>query len=685
MDLHIKSGHQVHAIHLPLGRSDIPPHASAQHQGGDQGKDRPPFMRTTLMRLAWPIIFISTVLVYYPGLSGPFLLDDHANIFAGRQPEGISLESLAYAATNNNSGLLGRPISAASLAISRHLYGENPAGFKAENLLLHLLAGLLIAILFTKIEKASSTQPNGPFKHLALVTTGFWLLHPVQVSTVLYVVQRMSILSTIFVVLSLLSYFKMRDARNTFPYALWTTCYFISALLATLSKETGVLVVGLALLIDSTLSTNGSGFTSPAKQKIFRTLCCYIPIAAFVGIFATRFTLFMSGYHERDFTLSERLFTQTHAMTFYLKEYFFPQLSELSLYHDDFQIARKLADANWIFILGVIAALVFARKIRRHAPLVTLGLLWFLWAHILESTVLPLEMVFEHRNYLPYMGLALITHQIGTVLFAYFPRINGKIFAATAIMVLATLTNLRAHEWSSPENWLSSVIANHPDSQRATTAVAHYFQQRGNQQQAKIYLQKSARIKPDDPGVWLHLMSLYCQAPDADTQEWYAYAKLARQTISTYQLSNYAFLMLDALGNHASRNECRIFEGSEGLEILDAATQNPKVQAIPRHIALVLWTKGKLLYKKGDIDGALSEAEKAYQRNSDNIQPLISRGLWMTETGRIEEARRELRRLKTLTVNTLRNEAHDISYLADFIDKHSPNNYLLPGTNKSIR
>jgi len=154
-----------------------------------------------------------------------------------------------------------------------------------------------------------------------------------------------------------------------------------------------------------------------------------------------------------------------------------PQLGELSLYHDDYAPSRGLwSPPSTLFcLLGLAALALAAWVLRRRRPLSSLGIFWFLSAQLLTATLIPLELVFEHRNYFASLGLILTLAD--AVLLAPPPRWrNAGCFAAVCLLsVYAFITHLRAREWSDPLRFTVSEAAKHPHSPRATYDEARTF------------------------------------------------------------------------------------------------------------------------------------------------------------------------------------------------------------------
>src|SRR5690606_33752094 len=141
------------------------------------------------------LLCAATIAVYYPGLSSNFLLDDVNNLgsLALIPEQGLLNYILAGLA-----GPTGRPLSLFSFALQAGSWPDNPFAFKTVNLVIHLACGGLIFLICSKL--AGYLQLGLPESLLfSLLVTAIWLLHPMQLTTVLYVVQRMTQLATLFI------------------------------------------------------------------------------------------------------------------------------------------------------------------------------------------------------------------------------------------------------------------------------------------------------------------------------------------------------------------------------------------------------------------------------------------------------------------------------------------------------
>ena len=170
------------------------------------------------MRPIWalPILLLATAIVFYPGLSGDFLFDDYPNIVSNPkiQISELSTASLITAAHAFDPGLYGRPLATISFALDYLQGGKHPRSYKVSNLILHLFnAGLIFLLCSQLLRLTQAGKPLNAFAPLAIAL--IWAVHPLQISTVLYVVQRMEILSLSFVLLGLITYIHGRQRQKS--------------------------------------------------------------------------------------------------------------------------------------------------------------------------------------------------------------------------------------------------------------------------------------------------------------------------------------------------------------------------------------------------------------------------------------------------------------------------------------
>ncbi len=411
------------------------------------------------------------VLAYWLGLGGDFLFDDYPNITlnpairaaADGNPDWFSI------AFTTGSGLLRRPLSMLSFGLNAYWFGMEPLSFKAVNVVIHLLNGLLLWGVFRRLTPqllASSRQTLA--QAVALVAAGIWLLHPLHVSSVLYIVQRMNLLATLFMLAGLLCYaegrVRMCRGEPGLLVALSGLCTF--GLLAVFCKENGVLIVPYALAIELCCFRFAAPGGSDRRLRVFFWLTLALPLALFAAYLASHPAYL--AYARNGFTLPTRLLSEARVVCDYLLWTFIPLPSFMGMYHDDIAVSAGLfTPATTALSISFLAMLgVLAWRLRNTWPALTFGVFWFAVGHSLESTILPLELVFEHRNYLPMAGPLLAVACLAAPAFGNRRRLAVGL-GSGIMLALAALLASRTHDWRNALALALSDVANHPESSRS--------------------------------------------------------------------------------------------------------------------------------------------------------------------------------------------------------------------------
>ena len=370
-----------------------------------------------------------TTAVYWPGLSGSWLFDDYPNIVDnhGVQPQEVSVAALLNAALSSPASDFKRPLASLSFAANFLGAGMDPFGFKLTNLLIHLLNGALVfwvgrALLqvaaprgatFLRIPNPKSQIPASGI--VAALIAAAWLVLPINLTGVLYVVQRMESLANAFVLLGLLGYVAGRRRMLAGRAGLWLCVVSLVGCtgIGVLAKETAVMLPLYAALVEAVLFGFARPANGPARGRDWRLMALFALILVLPGIAGLAWLLpgilKPATWAMRDFTLQTRLLSEARIVVDYIGWTLLPTPGALSFYHDDFAISASwLTPWTTLASVAVLAAMVvLALRVRRRYPLVTLGIGLFLGCHLLTGTILPLELIYEHRNYFASFGLLL--------------------------------------------------------------------------------------------------------------------------------------------------------------------------------------------------------------------------------------------------------------------------------------
>lgn len=462
------------------------------------------------------------VLVYQPGLGGSFLLDDRHNIELNEdiQISDLSFASLSSAWEGGKTGGLGRPVSYLSFALTQFFMDGSAYSFKLTNVVLHVLNMVLVMGFATSLLRfwGESQQLAITRRQILLLgwVIGFlWALHPLQVSTVLYAVQRMTILSTMFTVAALWLYIVWRTQLHKEGVFRWVAPLLMLVLvsLGVLSKENAILFFGfigaLELFSYRQLRMDGVG---RLYSNIF-WLAALIAVVFAIGYLHFFQNWYAGSYQARNFDLTDRLMTQSRMMFIYLQWILFPSIDQYGLFHDDIAISRGLlspATTLWS-MLGLFSLVGAALAFRRTLPWLGYGICFYLIGHSLEGSFIPLELVFEHRNYLPSLGVIIV---VVIVLFNLSRLLNTRarvysVIAIVAIVFLASMTYLRSMEWSSYFGQISAATERQPLSPRANWAMGIWYLQTHSQELA---------MGINDPGLYQRGKEYALKAANADDE-----------------------------------------------------------------------------------------------------------------------------------------------------------------------
>ena len=429
------------------------------------------FGRENLAILAgWAVLLVAALLAYWPGLNGPFLFDDFGSIaLLGDKGGVVNWETFRIFVFGGASGPTGRPISLLTFLIDANNWPAEAWPFKRTNLVIHLLNGMVLGMLTSSILKYLEYSKRDAWR-IALVATGIWLLHPFLVSTTLYIVQRMAQLSTLFMFGGLVTYLYGRSFVASKPakaYAVMSVSIAVFTLLAMLSKENGILLPILVGVIEFTVVAS-QRHRLPALNKYWVAVFIWLPMSVVFMYLGAQF--FRSDFSEivppRDFSLFERFLTQGRVLVEYLQHWFLPKLYTTGVFQDHFIKSVGLFNpvTTILSFMVHIALIVVAVIKRRQWPLFSLAILFFYGGHLLESTVLNLEIYFEHRNYIAaaFLFLPLVS--------LFYHKVSMRAFSVVALLVLVLLgsfTRYSATVWSSLPSMVESSALKAPTSARA--------------------------------------------------------------------------------------------------------------------------------------------------------------------------------------------------------------------------
>lgn len=612
------------------------------------------------MRIPYLVVlaafFASALLVaiYWSGLHGGYFFDDGPSILQaeGIRIENLSVESLRQVFLSGHAGPSGRPIAQLSFALDYYFSGFNPFVFKATNLAIHLACGILVLRLTFLL--LTMALPQAKRENILVATgcmTALWLLHPIQLLPVLHVVQRMTSLSAFFLLAALLLHIRGRELSGRTGAALLMLAWGIFWPLSFFSKETGALFP-LFVLTWELIVWRGVTGRLDLFARGFVMVVALALVAATAYFLLPRGQWLWAGYELRGFSLAERLLTEGRILWFYIGLIVTPRLEAFGLYHDDIALSTGLF-APWTTLPALIglAGLVWLTwRTRTRAPLVSFGIAWFLIGHAMESTVLPLEIAHEHRNYLPIFGILIAAAWalIRALESSGTRKTIGITLTVAALVYFPFITALRSHQFEN-DGLRSQIEAQHhrqsahaqfdagsflaglPESASPNSPIYSF---------ARASYELASKLDPDFKLGWLGLIQLNCTAGKAVEREWIE--ELSRRLQSTPFGPADRNVLYDLKEMSIAGTLCLARKDMEKL--FSASFANPTVSPSVRAI-LYSWYADFLLLRENDIPAAHAALAKSLQLNPGNASNRLKWAQLIFLEGQKDDAARLLKHL----------------------------------------
>jgi hypothetical protein len=440
---------------------------------------RPRFRGTALLLLALLAVVIG---VYWPGVGGGFVFDDFPNIVDNNALHVTRLVRSEWLAAlmSSPASALQRPLAMLTFAMNHYFTGLDPRPMKVTNIAIHtlntvLVFGLVRILILTALrERRNAHEQRADL--IALFVAACWALQPINFLAVLFIVQRMESLCHSFVFAGLWLYlsgrFQQLHSESGGWKRIWAGLVLFTAL-GLLVKESAVLLPLYAFCVEICL-LHFRGRNGERLPHLYALFVMVLAVPALVGL-AWLLPRTAGAFAGREFTVGERLLSEPRAVLTYLRWIIFPDLGQLSLYHDDFRASHSLRDPITTLpaSLALFGLLLLAWLCRIRRPLVSLGLLWFLGAQLLTGTFIALELMFEHRNYFASLGIMLALADLLLLAPGRMGRRHvGECIAVVFLLISAGITHLRAIEWSNQYRFSISEAAKRPGSPRATYDAA---------------------------------------------------------------------------------------------------------------------------------------------------------------------------------------------------------------------
>ena len=446
------------------------------------------------------ILFFSavTLVIYSNTFNSPFVLDDLRKIEdnpAIRVDQFAPMEIMKAGFQSSRM----RPIAFMTLALNHSLHQYNIYGYHVVNVAIHIITGFLLYLFFSATLKTASIQHRYRRPDLiAFFAALAWLVHPIQTQSVTYIVQRTNSLATLLFMLAFLFYIYGRQTSRARYKWIWFIASAIAWALSLGCKQITAILPFIIFIYEWFF------FQDLNKDWIKKRLK-YVPaIIIFFILLILVYTNFsplekfktFHDYANNEFTATERLLTQFRVVIWYISLIIFPLPSRLNLDYD-FALSHSLIDPiTTILAFGAIGGLLaLAGFLAKKERLIAFCIIWFFATHLIESSILPLAIIFEHRNYLPSMLVCLVP----VVLVYHFFKIDWlKIGLLCAlVVVLSAWTHQRNRTWENKVTLWTDVVQKSPNKARPNFNLGAALSEQNRDAEAIPLYQRAIEINPN--------------------------------------------------------------------------------------------------------------------------------------------------------------------------------------------
>ena len=566
-----------------------------------------------------PLILLAalalTLWAYLPGLHGPFLFDDFANlpVIGATGPVDTWATFWRYI-TSGTADPTGRPLTLLTFLLDARNWPADPFAFKRTNLIIHLLNGALLYALLLQLGRVF--EPAGRRAALAAALgAALWLLHPLLVSTTLYVVQREAMLPATCVMLGLLAWLHGRHllatGRRRSGLA-WTVLGLGGGItLGVLAKANGALLPFYALLIEWIVLAPRQPLLEAATRRVWRGVMAVFAVLpatlllaylAYVGIHTA-----IHGIAVRPWTEGQRLLSEARVLMDYLGLLWLPRPFTPGLFNDQIRASLSLFSPATTLpaLLAVLGLIGAGFALRRRAPLIALAILFYFAGQLLESTTIPLELYFEHRNYVP--ALLLFWPLAWWLADLRALRLPKLLLMLALPLGLALMTHARAEVWGNGRMQAELWARLNPDSPRAQANAAQFELAHGQPRDAIARLRPLLRQHPDQVQLAFNLLGARCALGGVNAADLAAARTAMATTRDPGALLTHWF---DRTLPVAAAGGCSGLDLAALRGLIQAGLDNPRLD-VPGRQQDLLYLRGRIALVERRPAAALTDFERA--------------------------------------------------------------------------
>ncbi len=617
------------------------------------------------------LILSGCLLIYSNSFHVPFTFDDRPFIINDTSVhlKDLSVSHLIKAACEGYPGQ--RPLSNISFAVNYYFSDLQPSGYHLVNILIHSLSGVFLFFLLQNTitlaqpgifcrKDLLSLSRKGSFDSRLIVFLAVlvWLFHPLHTESVTYICQRMTSLAGIFYVLSLWLYVKGRllsrvtDNINHKQIILFLGSA-AAGCLAVLSKPNAATLPVIILFYEWFFFQNFRIDWLKRRFMWIVLVVCLVCVFSILFLGNTPIDRILSAYLHRDFTLLERVLTESRVIIYYLSLIVFPCFNRLTLDYDyPLSVSLTVPSITIIAIMSIAGLVWLVVYLSKKDPFTGFGILWFLVNLIIESSVIGLEIIFEHRTYLPSMFL------IPAMVVALFRFTHSK---RTAVVMLCMIIFIEGHwTWQRNEIWQDELILwqdcveKSPEKERSHYNLGCALAKKQSYKEAMAQFAKALAIDPDHADAHNNLANVMSKSgkPDLSLHHYRKAAEL-RPKNSEYLSNLGAALFSQGMVDEALVYYQKAYQlKPDNTTILnrlgyalfsqgntdDSIAYYLKTLELSPNNAEAHGKMGDALLRKKDYHQAIYYYLKALEQNSNDAQSHYNLGIAYSKTDRLKQA-----------------------------------------------
>jgi len=567
------------------------------------------------------VLICTIFLVYSNTLNAPFVFDDGPNIQNNPhiRLNHFTLKGMIRAGFKSYSS--NRPIANISFALNYYFQKYHVVGFHVVNILIHAMTALFFYLLVRLTLNLPSVRYENKYAEwIPFFVALIWAVHPIQTQSVTYIVQRMNSMAVLFYILSLYLYTRARIAESKCRKGVFIAGCTVAGLLSVGSKEIAFTLPMFIFLYEWYFFQELRWSWVKRHSYTMMGLLILILLIVFLYLGVHPLEVILATYKGREFTLTERVLTQFRVVIFYLTLIIFPHPARLNLDHD-FPISHSLMDpfTTTLSIVAVTGMVALSLAMAKKKPLISFCIIWFLGNLIIESSVIGLELAFEHRNYLPSTFMILL----GVTLI--FRHIKSKKLGIGILCGVAGLYSIWTYErnmvWKSRLTLWTDCMTKSPQKARPHSNLGITLWSQGNDADAVKQYLEALRIDPNYADAHLNLGVALKQQGRVE-EAMHHYHEAIRINPNDPQAHN-------NLGN-ALLVQGRVEEAMRHFsKTLELKPTNTKAR----------YNLGTVLAKQGRFEEAIEHLTEALRIDPEFASAHHNLGLLLKQRGRIKEAK----------------------------------------------